>query len=102
MPAVPELPRADTSANPYAMCSQRGDGVLHAAYVTVAEAVAGLAANNPALQRRLPQSPIGSICNLSASPQIVACSHYHMAKTASLWASRLSIHFVMKEQLPSS
>ena len=31
MTAVPDLPRADPSANPHAMCSQRGDEVLHAA-----------------------------------------------------------------------
>jgi len=57
MPAVPDLPRADPSVNPYAMCSQRGDEVLHAAYVGVAEAVASLAANNPALQSRLASIP---------------------------------------------
>ena len=57
MPAAPDLPHADLSAGPYAMCSQRGDEVLHAAYVRVAEAVAGLAANNPALRSRLASIP---------------------------------------------
>ncbi len=57
MPAACDLPHADPSANPYAMCSQRGDEVLHAAYVRVAEAVEGLAANNPALQSHLASIP---------------------------------------------
>lgn len=57
MPAVPDLPRADPSATPLDMCSQHGDELLHAAYVRVAEAVAGLAARNPALQSRLASIP---------------------------------------------
>ena len=39
------------------MCKQRGDQVLDAAYVRVAEAVAGLAAKDPALQSRLASIP---------------------------------------------
>ena len=54
MPAARDPPRADPSADPYAM---RGDEVLHAAYARVAEAVAALAARDPALQSRLALIP---------------------------------------------
>ena len=69
MPAAPDLPHAYSSANPYAMCSQHGDEVLHAAYDRVAEAVAGLAANDPVLQSRLASTPdrIDLLC-FSVSP----------------------------------
>ncbi len=57
MPAAPDLPRADPSATPYTKCSQQGDEVMHAAYARVAEAAAGLAAKEPALQSRLASIP---------------------------------------------
>ena len=57
MPAVHRLPFAIPLADPSIVCKQRGDQVLDAAYARVAEAVAGLAANNPALQSRLASFP---------------------------------------------
>ena len=57
MPAAPHLRCANPSAGPYTVCHQRGDEVLHAAYDRSAEAVAGLAAKNPALQSRLASVP---------------------------------------------
>jgi len=57
MPAVHRLPCSIPSADPSIMCKQRGDQVLDAAYVRVAEAVEGLAANNPALQSHLASIP---------------------------------------------
>ncbi len=57
MPATPDLPPADPSADPFVMSRQRGDEVVHAAYVRVAEAVAGLAAEDPALQSHLASIP---------------------------------------------
>ncbi len=57
MPAVRDLPHADPSADPLVICQQRGDEVLHAAYVRAAAAVAGLAAKDPALQSRLASIP---------------------------------------------
>ena len=56
MPAAPDLPSA-TRYTSWAHCSRRGHEVLYAAYPRVAEAVAGLAATDPALQSRLASIP---------------------------------------------
>ncbi len=101
MPAAPDLPRADPSATPYTKCSQQGDEVMHAAYARVAEAVARLAAKDPALQSRLASIPDRTKLQSLACPQVVPCSHIHVAKMGSLWAS-LSIRFMLRGQLPSS